>query len=271
LNLLRFHDFVVVDLRRTEKTAKEKVRYVRKFLEATGKNPLGMTREDARGYLKGLNGVGISTYSNTLKSLKVFFRDFLQRPEVVASFKFPSEPFKPKKIPTREELQSFYEAIGSLKQKAVFLVYASSGLRRNEVLRLKRENVDFALRMIIPQKEESETKHSWVSFYNTETEKVLKEYLRKKKPSRSLRLFPMAREEERKLWRSARQKTGLEITPKVLREWFCEEMGRLGVAERYIDAFCGRTPKSVLARHYSDFSPKKLKAIYDKANLKVLP
>jgi len=68
----------------------------------------------------------------------------------------------------------------------------------------------------------------------------------------------------------ARAKTKFDFTPQVLREWFCEEMARLGVADRYIDAFCGRTPKSVLARHYSDYSPEKLKAIYDKAELKVL-
>ncbi len=47
-------------------------------------------------------------------------------------------------------------------------------------------------------------------------------------------------------------------------------MGKLGVSDRYIDAFCGRTPKSVLARHYSDYSPEKLKQIYDKASIKVL-
>lgn len=67
----------------------------------------------------------------------------------------------------------------------------------------------------------------------------------------------------------AREKTGLQITPKVLRDWFCEVMGSLGVSDRYVDAFCGRTPKSVLARHYSDYSPEKLKKIYDKADLKV--
>jgi hypothetical protein len=43
----------------------------------------------------------------------------------------------------------------------------------------------------------------------------------------------------------------------------------LGVSDRYIGTFCGRTPKSVLARHYSDYSPEKLKTIYEKANLKV--
>jgi len=44
----------------------------------------------------------------------------------------------------------------------------------------------------------------------------------------------------------------------------------MGVQDRYVDAFCGRTPKSVLARHYSDYSPETLKEIYDEAGLKVL-
>ena len=56
----------------------------------------------------------------------------------------------------------------------------------------------------------------------------------------------------------------------MLRVWFCNKMGELGVQDRYIDIFCGRAPKSVLAKHYTDYSPKRLKAIYDKANLKVL-
>ncbi len=44
------------------------------------------------------------------------------------------------------------------------------------------------------------------SFYNLETEKVLKKYLAKKKPSRSLRLFLMASKEAHNLRRSARKK-----------------------------------------------------------------
>jgi len=46
-------------------------------------------------------------------------------------------------------------------------------------------------------------------------------------------------------------------------------MLRLGVSETYIDAFCGRVPQSVLARHYTDFSPEKLGEIYEKAELKM--
>jgi hypothetical protein len=36
------------------------------------------------------------------------------------------------------------------------------------------------------------------------------------------------------------------------------------------DALCGRVPKSILARHYIDYSPERLKRIYDRADLKVL-
>jgi intergrase/recombinase len=47
-------------------------------------------------------------------------------------------------------------------------------------------------------------------------------------------------------------------------------MLRLGISETYVDAFCGRVPKSVLARHYTDFSPEKLRAIYEKALLSII-
>jgi hypothetical protein len=46
-------------------------------------------------------------------------------------------------------------------------------------------------------------------------------------------------------------------------------LGRLNVLDRYVDAFCGRVPQSVLARHYTDFSPERLKEIYDQARLRV--
>jgi intergrase/recombinase len=80
----------------------------------------------------------------------------------------------------------------------------------------------------------------------------------------------MQRHEAVELWKSAREKTGLNITHQKLRQWFCSEMLKLGVSETYVDAFCGRVPKSVLARHYADFSPEKLKEIYGETKPNVL-
>jgi intergrase/recombinase len=84
------------------------------------------------------------------------------------------------------------------------------------------------------------------------------------------KLFNVSDRQYKKLWKSAQRKSGLHITAKRLRDWFCCEMGNLGVSDRYIDAFCGRTPKSVLARHYTDYNPERLKRIYETANLTVL-
>jgi len=93
-----------------------------------------------------------------------------------------------------------------------------------------------------------------------------------KKKIQEDRLFSHARNQRKtsRIFQTARRKTGLRITLQDLRKWFCCEMGRLGVQDRYVDAFCGRVLQSVLARHYTDDSPERLKEIYDKANLKVL-
>ena len=47
-------------------------------------------------------------------------------------------------------------------------------------------------------------------------------------------------------------------------------MSRCGVDAKYIDVFCGRTPSSVLEKHYLDYSPDSLKQMYGDAGLTVL-
>ena len=79
----------------------------------------------------------------------------------------------------------------------------------------------------------------------------------------------MQRYENVNLWKTARKKTGINITPQKLRQWFCQELINQGLSETYVDAFCGRTPKSVLARHYTDFSPTKLASFYLDTNFKL--
>jgi integrase len=267
--LERFRDFQIVDLRRNKRTAYEKVWFIRRLLRTVGKKPDEISKDDLRGYLRQLDGYSPSYYKNALMALKVFFRDFLGLPEVVNSFRFPNQPFKPKHIVSKEQIKQFYECLETPKEKALFMLYATTGLRRDEILSLKPENIDFGKRMITPNNHNRETKKSWVSFFNDEAEQALKDYLAAKKPSKSQRLFPMQREEAIKLWKAARDKTSINITPQRLREWFCSEMVSKGVSDSYVDAFYGRVPKSVLARHYTDFSPEKLREIYEKAKLRI--
>ena len=127
------------------------------------------------------------------------------------------------------------------------------------------DEVDFKKRMVVPDCHNGASKHSYVSFYNGETGDALN-----KIDFEGDKLFNISDRQFRKIWKTASKQTGLTVSPQKLREWFCCEMGNLGVSDRYIDAFCGRTPKSVLARHYTDYNPDRLMRIYEEANLKVL-
>ena len=256
-----------MDRQLRERTVYNHVREIERLLGCMGSDSMSLGRGDLRSYLGGFQGRPANTYSNVLKSLKVFFRDFLGRPELVASFRFPHVPVKPKILSfTTEDLRVFYDELGDSLAEGLFLVYATSGLRRNEVLGLRGRNVDSGLRMIVPEGS-SRTKSTYVTFYNEEASELLKEII---PVDSGARIFPVTENYFRKRYIRIRAKTGIHVTPQMLREWFCSEMGRLGVPDRYVDAFCGRVPASVLAKHYTDFSPENLKEIYDKASLKVL-
>ncbi len=75
---------------------------------------------------------------------------------------------KPKILPSKADLKTFYDALPD-KYKAVFLMLASSGLRVSELLMAK---IDKTNRMLIPN-HNSQTKNSWVSFYNEDTAALL--------------------------------------------------------------------------------------------------
>lgn len=115
-------------------------------------------------------------YSNILKALRHYSR-FIGKPYLFSEFAFPHPSPKPKRVWSKEELRRFYEAIPTLKMKTFFLVVASNGLRKGELLSLKIDDVDFSRRMLIPKCHKGSSKKSWISFYNEEAEEALRKYM----------------------------------------------------------------------------------------------
>ena len=169
----------------------------------------------------------------------------------------------------------YYEGLERLDDRAFFLVAATSGLRRHEVKNLTMNDIDLEKGMVIPNNEEASlraTKNTYVTFINSEARAVLKQLMAIREIRERDTIFSkgFGKSAITYRWQKASKKCGISLRPSDLRDWFCNELSELGVPDRYIDAFCGRVPKSVLARHYTDYSPEKLKRIYDKANLTVL-
>lgn len=241
---------------------------VKRFLKYVKKNVSEVTREDVREFFLHVRSRAES-HKDYLSSLNRFLRDYLGL-SVMDSFRYPKKNWKIRWVPSKKELRKFYETLLDIRSKAIFLFYATTGLRKMEVLSLRLSDVDFDRRMVIPRKRSSRTKHTFVTFYNEECEKVLREYLSNRKERSSDRLFAISHEKFCEIWRTGYEKTDIKITPRVLRRWFATEMARKGVSVVYIDAFQGRIPQSILARHYIDFSIQNLKRVYDNAHLRVL-
>ena len=49
--------------------------------------------------------------------------------------KFPHQMFKPKQIVSKEQVEQFYYSLETPKEKALFMLYATTGLRKDEILR----------------------------------------------------------------------------------------------------------------------------------------
>ena len=257
--LENFAMFCRVDLQRADKTVKMHINALKRYTREMG-STIDATKIRNWLFKYRNRNVNPRTYRWFLCAIKVFCRDYLKKTEWVQTLKFPRIDLKLiTRLPSKEELKQFFNALPHNKAKAIFLLYCSSGLRKSEIF---NATINPETRAITPNNHEQySTKNSYVSFYNTETEILLKQI------DYDLGVSEVS---IRRWFKTACNKTGIKITPQMLRQWFCVEMTDLGVSDRYIDCFCGRTPHSILARHYTDYSPKKLKEIYDKADLNVL-
>jgi integrase len=276
-----FEDFCKVDLDLNVRTARDHYYTIRKLLawqKAQGYKTVSILslREYLRTYLNNSK----CTRANQIKSFRRFFRDYLGVPQLIATFRLPrvkrGEIGKRIELGfTKTDLKRIHEMLGRTKNpirnQALFLLYATTGLRRGELLEATPSHINREIRSMILDICRG-TKRTGVTFYNEEAENALITYLDKNPKESNEKLFRIQGAGVKWVFVRASKQCRIEppITPQALRVWFSYEMGRLGVPDRYIDIFQGRAPKSVLAQFYTPRGIQELKEIYDKAGLKVL-
>jgi hypothetical protein len=134
--LSKFREFLIVDLRRSKKTAYEHTYYIKRFLNAVDVPSELVASEDVRSYLKSLS-VSSAQYKNILMALKVFFRDYMKHPDVVESFRFPHQVYS---TVSKNSVGSSSTGIMTLSNHIEFLTDSlNSGLHTIN-LQILREN-----------------------------------------------------------------------------------------------------------------------------------
>jgi integrase/recombinase XerD len=247
-------------------TVQHTLQDVRRFLE---RSRYIVSYEAVAEYLKSYLGKAPKTYNGQITSLRRFIRDFLGDGDLISSFKMaPVDDPQESTDVTKAQIREGFYAQPDVKSKAIYLFTATTGLRKSEILSLLKEDVDFKTRAVRPN-HFTRKKRSGVTFYNEEAEEWLKKYLSERSDD-DPKLFIISDREWRKIWKRASKAANVTITAQVLRLWFSTEMGELGVPDRYVDAFQGRAPRSVIAKHYTGKGLCRLERIYEKAGLKVL-
>ncbi len=205
--------------------------------------------------------------SNQLKALRRYIRDFLQLGNWINEFKFSKKKARIKRedIPTADQL-SYFCSVLPYPVQIVFLILYNSGLRVGEILKLKESNIDFETSMIDASNiHKGETKSAWISFITYQTANYLSNYMLSELPDvEDPNLFDISYNTVQEAFKKASHQTGIFIKPHLLRTVFSEKCTEAGIEGKYIDAFCGRTPKKVLETNYTIYSPQSLRVQYDK-------
>jgi len=227
-----------------------------------------INKETVKEYLESNDST--SWKSNQLKALRKFTRDYLKLGNWINEFVFSKEKAKIKEsIPSNDELALFCSKLDYPVQM-IFLILVTSGLRVGEILQLQIEHLDFDTNMIdVSEVHNGNNKSSWISFMTQQVGGFIENYVEDLTENT---LFSISYETVQKNFQKVSEETGIKINPHLLRTVFTEKCTKSGLEEKYIDAFCGRIPQSVIRKHYTDYSPEAMRIHYDKieANL-ILP
>ena len=127
------------------KTIKSYRNNVKRFLNYVYKTPEEITNDDIKNYMLFLLEEQESSHSyvnQVLSAIKLYFKEVLNRNDIVYNFPRPKKENKLPEILSKEEVGRILSNVQNIKHKAILYLIYSSGLRVGEVVRLKVNDID---------------------------------------------------------------------------------------------------------------------------------
>lgn len=245
----------------SEQTKKSYCYHVKDFLLFLNKSRLNLNEEGVKSYLLSLN---LSNNSVRLKlmTIKFFFLEVLKNP--INNFNIPN-PKKHKILPkilSKEDIQKIINLNTNLKHRLIIKILYSSGLRLQELINLKRNDIDFDRNLIFVKSGKGKKDRftllsqeikldllKYYSSFNFKTDYVL-EGRNKKYSKKSVQ----------KILESSGKKIGKKITPHMLRHSFATHLLESGIDIRYIQKLLGHSDLKT-TEIYTHVSNKNLQNI----------
>jgi len=251
------HDMQIRNL--AENTQKSYLQQVSSFARHFRRSPETLGPEEIRAwtiYLVNERKLSPSSVQLAVGALRFLYRVTLRREWIDEDFPLPKKPVRLPVILSFDEVRAFFDAIPSLKHRAMLMTAYAAGLRISEVAHLKAIDID-SQRMVIRVNQGKDNKDRYVMLSPRLLE-ILRAYWHDAHPRDWLfpgdipgrPITPCA---IRLACNMARERSGIKkpITPHSLRHAFATHLLETGADVRRIQLLMGHRSLSTTSRYYA--------------------
>lgn len=252
---------------------------VKDFARYFGKSPDKLGQEDLRQYqlyLLNERKLSVGTIVARIAALRFFFVKVLRRPYRQVDLVYPKQPERLPVILSEEEVARLIESASSSYHRVILMTLYGTGLRREELCRLKLTDID-SQRMVIHVRQGKGNRDREVTLSPRLLE-VLREYWRWRKPK--IFLFPSQQRKRQEkpidsktvyyAVREAARRAGIQkkVAPHLLRHSWATHLLERGTDLKTIQVLLGHVDLESTTI-YLHLSQRHLQAIHNPVD--VLP
>ena len=126
----------------SKKTAEAYSHVTKKYMKFLSKTSLNMNIESVKYYLLSLD---LSTNSSRLHyaALRFLFKDILKRPFSIEEVPNKKKEKRLPKVLSKEDIKKMIENTTNIKHRIIIKLLYSSGMRLEELINLRRDDIDF--------------------------------------------------------------------------------------------------------------------------------
>ena len=243
---------------RSARTIKTYIAQVAHFARHFGRSPELLGPEEIRQYqvyLVEQRHVSWSTFNQTVCALRFLYRTTLGRDWAVAHIPFPRQPKRLPVVLSQAEVKRLFDAVRSLKLRAILMTAYGAGLRLAEVTHLQVSDID-SQRMVIHVRQGKGQKDRYVMLSKTLL-LVLRRYWRRERsttwlfPGKWKKGQPIDCSTVQRACHQAGLDAGLSkrVTVRSLRHSFATHLLEAGTNIRVIQTLLGHSHVSTTQRY----------------------
>lgn len=129
----------------SRRTAKGYISHIVKYVEFFGKSPKELTENHIREYIVYLvddKQISRSHHSGIVSAIKFLYDNVLKSPRVVGNLPRPKKEHKLPTVLNTQEVNDMIDTFKNIKHRAIMMLDYSGGLRVEEIVKLRLEDID---------------------------------------------------------------------------------------------------------------------------------